>query len=37
MQWSYIVKKILIDKMKEKSILQIEESLSKYYPIKTNK
>lgn len=32
-----IVKKILIDKMKEKSILQIEELLSKYYPIKTNK
>lgn len=30
-----IVKKILIDKMKEKSILQIEELLSKYYPIKS--
>lgn len=32
-----IVKQILIDKMKDKSILEIEELLSQYYPIKGNK
>lgn len=32
-----IVKQLLIDKMKDKSILQIEALLSQYYPIKNNK